>query len=145
MDCNIKCKLLYFRHSHLSVMLAIGNSMANSIWEANKRGYAKPTPSSIREDREDWIRRKYELKEFLLPCNHSIPIGKQIVEAVVTIDIRQLIVLMANASSDDVNSTVGPCDLRTSLHLACAIGHLVMAQILIWVNFCNSYLWSESN
>lgn len=73
------------RPGHISVMLAIGNSLANSVWEAmsTREPAAKPTPASTREDKERWIRLKYEAKEFLPPCNLSIPIDQQIIDAVV--------------------------------------------------------------
>lgn len=49
-------------------MLSVGNTMANSVWEGMVRlGRAKPTPSSSREEKERWIRSKYEAKEFLPP------------------------------------------------------------------------------
>lgn len=66
-------------------MLAIGNSLANSVWEAmSSHGtIVKPTPTSPREEKEKWIRLKYEAKEFLPPCNSSIPIDQQIIDAVV--------------------------------------------------------------
>lgn len=68
-------------------MLAIGNSLANSVWEANARncGRPKPRPNSSREEKEAWIRSKYEAKEFLAPCNtntNATP-GQQLIEAVI--------------------------------------------------------------
>lgn len=70
---------------HLAVMLAIGNSLANSVWESNTRGRVKPTPQSTREEKESWIRNKYEGKDFLpaLSCNATQTIGQQLIEAVV--------------------------------------------------------------
>lgn len=64
-------------------MLAIGNTLANSVWEANVQGKMKPVPTSSREEKEAWIRTKYEKKEFLPPCSTSPPIGTQLIEAVV--------------------------------------------------------------
>lgn len=66
-------------------MLAIGNSLANSVWEAQSAHgpITKPTPTSTREDKERWIRLKYEAKEFLPPCNLSISVDQQIIDAVV--------------------------------------------------------------
>ncbi|KAJ6647485.1 Centaurin-gamma-1A, partial [Pseudolycoriella hygida] len=120
--------------SHISVMLAIGNSLANSVWEAmSSRGpIAKPTTTSTREDKERWIRLKYEAKEFLPPCNLSIPIEQQIINAVVENNIKALILLLAHATSEHINATVSTRDLRSPLHLACAGGNLAIAQLLIW-------------
>lgn len=65
-------------------MLAIGNTIANSVWEASIRnGLTKPVSTSTREEKEKWIRCKYETKEFLPESNRSVPIGQQIIEAVV--------------------------------------------------------------
>lgn len=117
---------------HLSVMLAIGNSLANSVWESNTRGRVKPTPASSREEKESWIRLKYEAKEFLPTFSPSPPIGHQLREAVVRSDMKAIIILLANATAEHINSTVSSRDLRTPLHLACAIGNLAISQLLIW-------------
>ncbi|XP_049283589.1 centaurin-gamma-1A isoform X3 [Anopheles funestus] len=117
---------------HLSVMLAIGNSLANSVWEANTRGRVKPTPASSREEKEAWIRSKYEGKDFLPHFNPSPPIGQQLCEAVVRSDMKSIIILLANASNEHINSTASNRDLRTPLLLACAIGNLAISQLLIW-------------
>lgn len=69
--------------SHLSVMLSIGNSLSNSVYEANVGGLSKPNPQSSREEKESWIRRKYEGKEFVPDINRSITCGKLLIEAVV--------------------------------------------------------------
>lgn len=69
-------------------MLAIGNNLANSVWEANiNRQRLKPKPNSSREEKEAWIRSKYEAKEFLatstgIPTNKATP-GQQLIEAVI--------------------------------------------------------------
>lgn len=79
--------MFFFPHSagHLSVMLAIGNSLANSVWEANTRQRTKPKPNTSREEKEAWIRSKYEAKEFLPSPNtntNATP-GQQLIEAVI--------------------------------------------------------------
>lgn len=40
-------------------------------------------PTSSREEKENWIRRKYEAKEFLQPLNTTVSIGQQLIESVV--------------------------------------------------------------
>lgn len=65
-------------------MLAVGNMLLNSVYEANvKNNMIKPTQKSTREEKEKWIRSKYEAKEFLPECNRSVPNGQQLVEAIV--------------------------------------------------------------
>ncbi|XP_037038824.1 centaurin-gamma-1A isoform X3 [Bradysia coprophila] len=119
---------------HISVMLAIGNSLANSVWEAKSLHgpITKPISTSSREDKERWIRLKYEAKEFLPPCNLSISIDQQIIDAVVGSNMKALILLLAHATSEHINTTVSTRDLRSPLHLACACGNLAIAQLLIW-------------
>lgn len=47
--------------------------------------------------------------------------------------MKGIIHALARAAVDDINSTVSARDHRTALHLACAIGNLAIAQLLIWV------------
>ena len=97
-------------------------------------GRTKPTPTSSREEKERWIRAKYESKEFLPPSNNTMPIGQQLVDAVCSSNMKAIIHVLAVANTDQVNSTVAARDLRTPLHLACAMGNLAVAQLLIWVS-----------
>lgn len=62
-------------------MLGLGNTVSNSVWEARVRG-VKPTPQASREDKERWIRAKYENKEFLAVPPSQAPLGQQLVEAI---------------------------------------------------------------
>ena len=68
------------RPGHIAVMLGLGNTVSNSIWEARLRG-SKPNPQSSRDDKERWIRAKYEHKEFLALPSASAPLGQQLIEA----------------------------------------------------------------
>lgn len=47
--------------------------------------------------------------------------------------MKGIIHALARATVDDINSTVSARDHRTALHLACAIGNLAIAQLLLWV------------
>lgn len=62
----------------MSVMMALGNEVGNSVWEANLRGQTKPNPRSSREDKERWIRAKYEAKEFVATPQSGIPLTEQV-------------------------------------------------------------------
>ncbi|XP_059489872.1 centaurin-gamma-1A isoform X2 [Neocloeon triangulifer] len=114
---------------HLSVMRALGNHLVNSVWEANTRGRQKPGPSSSREEKERWIRAKYEGKEFMHPTIASTPL---LVDALCRQDMRAVILILANSTPEIVNGTVAPRDMRTPLHLACAMGHLALVQLMLW-------------
>lgn len=115
-------------------MLTIGNTLANSVWECQTHNRIKPTPTSSREEKERWIRSKYEHKEFLPPPNNTMPLGQQLIDAVCSSNMKSIIHVLALANTQQVNTTVGPRDLRTPLHLACAMGNLAVAQLLIWVS-----------
>uniref|UniRef100_A0A8C5GAT2 Arf-GAP with GTPase, ANK repeat and PH domain-containing protein 3 n=1 Tax=Gouania willdenowi TaxID=441366 RepID=A0A8C5GAT2_GOUWI len=116
-----------------TVMTAIGNAMANSVWEGGVEGYSKPGSDSSREEKERWIRAKYEQKLFLLGLPHSdVPLGQQLLRAVVEDDLRLVVVLLAHGTKEEVNETYGDGDGRTALHLSCAMANVVITQLLIW-------------
>ncbi|CAG9864076.1 unnamed protein product [Phyllotreta striolata] len=119
---------------NLAVMLAIGNALANSVWECQLHNRCKPNAQSTREEKERWIRAKYEHKEFLPAPNNTMPLGQQLIDSVCASNIKGIVGVLARANSEEVNTTVGPRDLRTPLHLACAMGNLAVAQLLIWYN-----------
>ncbi|KAM5255639.1 arf-GAP with GTPase, ANK repeat and PH domain-containing protein 3 isoform 2-T2 [Ctenodactylus gundi] len=117
----------------LAVMTAMGNALANSVWEGALDGYAKPSPEACREEKERWIRAKYEQKLFLAPLPSSdVPLGQQLLRAVVEDDLRLLVVLLAHGSKEEVNETYGDGDGRTALHLSSAMANVVFTQLLIW-------------
>ncbi|KAK1126347.1 hypothetical protein K0M31_004974 [Melipona bicolor] len=116
----------------LSVMLALGNDIANSVWEYCLNGKQKPNSDSLREEKEQWIRWKYEDKIFLPPINPNISLGKLLIDSVCRGDMRAFTLCLARCSYEDINMPVSMEDLRTPLHLACATGNLAMAQLLIW-------------
>ncbi|XP_058389249.1 arf-GAP with GTPase, ANK repeat and PH domain-containing protein 1 isoform X3 [Diceros bicornis minor] len=117
----------------IKVMSSIGNELANSIWEESSQGRTKPSLDSTREEKERWIRAKYEQKLFLapLPCT-ELSLGQHLLRATADEDLRAVILLLAHGSRDEVNETCGEGDGRTALHLACRKGNVVLAQLLIW-------------
>uniref|UniRef100_A0A4W6CHT4 ArfGAP with GTPase domain, ankyrin repeat and PH domain 3 n=1 Tax=Lates calcarifer TaxID=8187 RepID=A0A4W6CHT4_LATCA len=115
------------------VMTAIGNAMANSVWEGALESYTKPGSDSTREEKERWIRAKYEQKLFLVGLPQSdVPLGQQLLRAVVEDDLRLVVVLLAHGTKEEVNETYGDGDGRTALHLSCAMANVVITQLLIW-------------
>ncbi|XP_012504309.1 PREDICTED: arf-GAP with GTPase, ANK repeat and PH domain-containing protein 1 isoform X1 [Propithecus coquereli] len=117
----------------IKVMSSIGNELANSVWEEGSQGRTKPSLDSTREEKERWIRAKYEQKLFLapLPCT-ELSLGQHLLRATADEDLRTVILLLAHGSRDEVNETCGEGDGRTALHLACRKGNVVLAQLLIW-------------
>lgn len=88
----------------------------------------------VREEKERWIRAKYEQKLFLLGLPQSdVPLGQQLLRAVVEDDLRMVVLLLAHGTKDEVNETYGDGDGRTALHLSCAMANVVITQLLIWV------------
>ncbi|KAM4697342.1 arf-GAP with GTPase, ANK repeat and PH domain-containing protein 1 isoform 2-T2 [Rhinophrynus dorsalis] len=117
----------------IKVMSAIGNELANSVWEGSSQGHVKPCSESPREEKERWIRAKYEQKLFLAPQTcRDLPLGQQLLRATAEEDLRAVILLLAHGSREEVNETCGEGDRRTALHLACHKGNVVVVQLLIW-------------
>ncbi|XP_045150964.1 arf-GAP with GTPase, ANK repeat and PH domain-containing protein 1 isoform X2 [Echinops telfairi] len=117
----------------IKVMSSIGNELANSVWEEGRQGRTKPSLDSTREEKERWIRAKYEQKLFLasLPCS-ELSLGQHLLRATADEDLRTVILLLAHGTRDQVNETCGEGDGRTALHLACRKGNVVLLQLLIW-------------
>ncbi|MGH0137723.1 UNVERIFIED_CONTAM: hypothetical protein FKN15_064619 [Acipenser sinensis] len=117
----------------IKVMSSIGNELANSVWEGSAQGRMKPAPDSTREERERWIRAKYEQKLFLaaLPLT-DLPLGQHLLRSTAEEDLRMVVLLLAHGGRDEVNETCGEGDRRTALPLACRKGNVVITQLLIW-------------
>ncbi|XP_058155835.1 arf-GAP with GTPase, ANK repeat and PH domain-containing protein 1 isoform X3 [Dasypus novemcinctus] len=117
----------------IKVMSSIGNELANSVWEENSQSRTKPSSDSTRDEKERWIRAKYEQKLFLapLPCT-ELSLGQHLLRATADEDLRTVILLLAHGSRDEVNETCGEGDGRTALHLASRKGSVVLLQLLIW-------------
>ncbi|XP_054651962.1 arf-GAP with GTPase, ANK repeat and PH domain-containing protein 1 isoform X2 [Dunckerocampus dactyliophorus] len=117
----------------IKVMSGIGNELANSVWEANSHGHLKPAPDASREERERWIRAKYEQRLFLasLPCT-ELSLGQQLLRATVEEDLRAVVLLLAHGSRQQVNETCGEGDGRNALHLGSRKGNVVITQLLVW-------------
>ncbi|XP_034037926.1 arf-GAP with GTPase, ANK repeat and PH domain-containing protein 1 [Thalassophryne amazonica] len=117
----------------IRVMSAIGNKLANSVWEANAQMCLKPGPDASREERERWIRAKYEQRLFVasLPST-ELSVGQQLLRAAAEEDLCTVILLLAHGSRHQVNETCGEGDGRNALHLASRKGNVVITQLLIW-------------
>ncbi|KAM4610734.1 arf-GAP with GTPase, ANK repeat and PH domain-containing protein 2 [Polymixia lowei] len=127
------------------VLAAIGNHMANSIWESCTQGRTKPTPSATREERESWIRAKYEQRVFVAALvrspgiQHTEDAGSScmsvwLLSAVTDRDLPRLLLLLAHSTKEQINAPPAgtPSLPRTALHAACQLGDVVMTQLLIW-------------
>ncbi|XP_030589204.1 arf-GAP with GTPase, ANK repeat and PH domain-containing protein 2 isoform X3 [Archocentrus centrarchus] len=123
------------------VLAAIGNHMANSIWESCTQGRTKPTPHATREERESWIRAKYEQRAFVAPLapgsgtqlpEDSMPVS--LLSAVTDRDLPKLLLLLAHSTKEQINAQLAGSSSppRTALHAACQLGDVVMTQLLIW-------------
>ncbi|XP_048779508.2 arf-GAP with GTPase, ANK repeat and PH domain-containing protein 3-like isoform X5 [Ostrea edulis] len=117
------------------VMMSIGNGVANSVWEHSIKNRSKPSPTSPRDEKEKWIRGKYETKEFLPPPPYlDIALNQQLIDALVREDIRNIILVLGHSRADDINCPYSKDDGRTALHIAAALGNVVYVQLLLWYN-----------
>ncbi|KAM6924792.1 arf-GAP with GTPase, ANK repeat and PH domain-containing protein 2 isoform 2-T2 [Xenentodon cancila] len=122
------------------VLAAIGNHMANSIWERCTQGRTKPTPNASREERESWIRAKYEQRAFVAPLQPASGLHRpedsmpsSLLSAVTERDLPRLLLLLAHSTKDQINTLPSGSSLPcTALHAACQLGDVVMTQLLVW-------------
>ncbi|XP_030632939.1 arf-GAP with GTPase, ANK repeat and PH domain-containing protein 1-like [Chanos chanos] len=128
------------------VLIAIGNHMANSIWESRTQGRQKPTPDATREERESWIRAKYEQKLFVAPLPASSgglegSMSARLIKAVTDRDLPRLLLLLAHSTKEEINAPLPSAmyqsngtaqQPRSALHAACQLGDVVMTQLLVW-------------
>ncbi|OQR70902.1 centaurin-gamma-1A-like [Tropilaelaps mercedesae] len=100
----------------LAVMEAVGNAMANAIWEANIRPEeGKPTPNSSREEKERWIRAKYLEGEFLKGLPRQGSVGTQalgrsngnaqalLLEGIQSGDVARVLLALAHGANVDAS------------------------------------------
>ncbi|XP_061688560.1 arf-GAP with GTPase, ANK repeat and PH domain-containing protein 1-like isoform X2 [Syngnathoides biaculeatus] len=131
------------------VLSAIGNHMVNCIWEARTMGHRKPPPDATREERESWIRAKYEQKLFVAPLAPPTPnegpditLSGRLLLAAMEHNLPKLLLLLAHCTKEDIN---GPPSMALSsrslmalrlpgsaLHAACQQADVVMTQLLVW-------------
>ncbi|XP_061871483.1 arf-GAP with GTPase, ANK repeat and PH domain-containing protein 2 [Colius striatus] len=115
------------------VLTSIGNATANSIWEHNPQGRCKPTHESSREERESWIRAKYEQRLFLAPLPAAeAPLGERLLSAVQDKDLELVLLLLAHSRKEQLNVSSGDRERRTALHVACDMALVVITQLLVW-------------
>ncbi|XP_059056757.1 centaurin-gamma-1A [Achroia grisella] len=117
--------------SHVSVMVSMGNTLANSIWEADLRGHIKPIASSSREEKERWIRLKYERRAFLSASGAGAGAGGDALRGAAA---RGAVCVLARALAAPPPRAPAAHDRAAALRAAAAAGHLAAAQLLIWHN-----------
>lgn len=107
-----------------------------------------PSLTPTREERERWIRAKYEQRLFLPPLpGVDLSLGQQLLRAAVEEDLRAVVLLLAHGGRQQVNETCGEGDGRNALHLASRKGNVVVTQLLIWVSgggwWLDRTLWGD--
>ncbi|XP_051516877.1 arf-GAP with GTPase, ANK repeat and PH domain-containing protein 1-like isoform X1 [Myxocyprinus asiaticus] len=119
------------------VLTAIGNHMANSIWETCTQGCQKLTPEATREQRESWIRAKYEQRAFVSPlpaqCTED-SMSTWLLRAVIDRDLPRLLLLLAHSNKEVINIPPDGAAQQhhSALHASCQLGDVVMTQLLVW-------------
>ena len=107
---------------------------------------------SSREERESWIRAKYEQKLFVVPLPPPTPgegpditLSGRLLLAVMEHNLPKLLLLLAHGTKEDINAPLSLSlasrsllALRlpgSALHAACQQADVVMTQLLVWVSF----------
>lgn len=109
-------------------------------------------PCLFREERESWIRAKYEQKLFVAPLPPPTPsegpditLSGRLLLAVMEHNLPKLLLLLAHCTKEDINAplslALSPRSLLalrlpgSALHAACQQADVVMTQLLVWVCF----------
>lgn len=110
------------------VLLNLGNSKANSIWEAgitSQKGWKKPDPDAPRKEKEEWIKSKYMWKGFLEYVDdggnrddREGKFGKDIYEGARKADIYEIAIGMARGGTIEWKNDE-ECG-KTALHVCVA-------------------------
>jgi Arf-GAP with GTPase, ANK repeat and PH domain-containing protein 1/3/4/5/6/9/11 len=58
---------------------------------------------------------------------------QQLIDAVARQDVHNTILVLGYSKFDHVNTPYSKTDTRTALHIAAALGNLVLVQLLLWV------------
>ena len=113
-------KLDSLSESEGRLLLALGNSRVNAIWESGvglQQGWTKPTPKASRQLKENWIKSKYQWKGFLEDRKKSYNPNTTLYHAAATSDLFKVAEALAYGGSVDYRDQEN--DGRTPLH-ACA-------------------------
>ena len=131
----------------VAVMCAIGNQMANSVLEAVLKAGVKPNRHSTRDEREWFVRAKYEHHHFAVNLAQvgahgepAQPVHQQLIDAVAAENVWRLLAaiysLQTHASdsssySAEISRPYSAADRRTALHVAVQLDSLAFVQLLI--------------
>ncbi|NWU88183.1 AGAP3 protein, partial [Onychorhynchus coronatus] len=86
-----------------------------------------------REERESWIRAKYEQRLFLAPLPAAeAPLAERLLGAVRERDLPAVLLLLAHSHKEQLNGPSGDAERRTALHVACDTAQVVVTQLLVW-------------
>ncbi len=138
-SCLKRCRkphvLVAFRERNIDAIC----SMKRTLLSSSHLHCRKPDPQSSREEKESWIRAKYDRCEFLPPLPYpEAPLQQQLIDAIARQDTRQVILCLARATPETVNAAYSRHDPRAAIHIAATLGHIVYLQLLLWVRCSTS-------
>jgi len=129
---------------YLGLIKRIGNSISRKIW-GEYNCDVTITLKSSKEEREQFIRDKYENRKYLAPLPPKYCQGdicQHIIKSIKESDACSFLHLLAHAKTEDINKKHG-FDENTALHVASSIGDLSFCQLLLWMNSSTSILNSN--
>jgi Arf-GAP/GTPase/ANK repeat/PH domain-containing protein 1/3 len=59
---------------------------------------------------------------------------QQLIDAIARQDINNTILVLGYCKAEHVNAPYSSSDTRTALHIAAALGNVVLVQLLLWVS-----------
>ena len=117
--------------NHMDIMEAIGNTIANSVWEAELDSHDKPKPESERSQKEKFIHQKYVLKSFIGVQEPGEFACDRLVEAIVESNMNRIVHTLVHHADEICRQFSSDKNLMTSL--LSKNTNVGTAQLLIWL------------
>eukprot|EP00039_Didymoeca_costata_P032714 m.38995 g.38995 ORF g.38995 m.38995 type:complete len:956 (+) comp9502_c0_seq1:194-3061(+) len=121
-----------WKPDHLDIMMMLGNAKANQVLEETLPNGAKLSSTASPEEREKYIRSKYEAKAFLAPWKHSKPPQEVLITALQQNPVADTTAFAALLSCNKEMLNTPVDSVGTALHVAARVGNKYWVQLLLW-------------
>ena len=125
----------------MQIMEAIGNEMANSVWEERLNFEEKPNHDSNRNEKEKFIQNKYMFKSFTSNVGNKESACEDLLVAITNCHMKTIVKLLVHHSDEICTQFSSDENLLTSLLTENT--NVGTAQLLIWLKNDNGVYNSD--